>query len=96
MKRDIIHRFSFDHPPEIVWEYLTDSNLLAQWLMPNDFKPVVGHKFQFKTKPKTRFRFDGTVYCEVLEIIPHKNWCTPGKAAFQKKNLCLTQLLAGH
>lgn len=70
MQRDIKHQFTFSQPPEVVWEYLTNAELLAQWLMPNDFKPIVGHKFQFKTRPKVKFRFDGTIYCEVLEIIP--------------------------
>lgn len=40
--------------------------------MENDFKPIVGHEFTFKTKPKIKFGFDGTVYGKVLEIIPQK------------------------
>jgi uncharacterized protein YndB with AHSA1/START domain len=38
-------------PPGRVWQALTDSALLARWLMPNDFKPVVGHVFTFRTEP---------------------------------------------
>lgn len=38
--------------------------------MPNDFKPIVGHKFQFGTRPKLKLSFDGRIYCEVLEVIP--------------------------
>ena len=72
MKDTIRHEFTFPQAPEIVWDYLTDPELLAQWLMPSDFSPVVGHKFQFGTKPKYRFAFDGRIYCEVLEIIPCK------------------------
>jgi uncharacterized protein YndB with AHSA1/START domain len=72
MQRDIFHQFSFHQPPEVVWEYLTDPELLEQWLMPSDFKPVVGHKFRFMAKPKIKLGFDGTVYCEVLEIVPHR------------------------
>ena len=30
------------HPPERVWQALTDPALLARWLMPNDF-PKPGH-----------------------------------------------------
>lgn len=72
MKRTIHHTFFYPHPVERVWEYLTNPELLAEWLMENDFKPVVGHQFQFKTKPKFKLKFDGTIYCKVLEIIPLK------------------------
>ena len=70
MTRSIKHQFHYTHPPEVVWEYLTDSELLGQWLMVNDLKPVLGHKFQFKTKPRKNQGFDGTIYCEILEIDP--------------------------
>ena len=43
---------------------------MAQWLMPNDFKPIAGHKFMFKIPAIPKFNFDGNVYCEVLEIKP--------------------------
>ena len=33
------------HPIERVWRALTDREALAQWLMPNDFEPVVGHSW---------------------------------------------------
>jgi uncharacterized protein YndB with AHSA1/START domain len=58
------HAF-YPFPPELVWRALTDSDVLASWLMPNDIKPVVGHRFQFRTKPAPGF--DGIVHCEVLE-----------------------------
>ncbi len=72
MQRNIRHQFIFPHPPEIVWDYLTDPALLSQWLMPNDFRPVAGYKFQFRAKAQTRLGFDGNIYCEVLEVIPLK------------------------
>ena len=72
MQRDIKHTWFFNHCPELVWEFLTDSQLLSQWLMQNDFKPVVGHKFQFHTKPLGKVKFDGIVFCEVLEVEPLK------------------------
>lgn len=72
MQRTIKHQFTFPQPPKVVWEYLTDSELLAQWLMPNDFQPIVGHKFQFRSKPMPKFGFDGIVHCEVLEILDYK------------------------
>lgn len=72
MSRSIRHQFSFPHPPEMVWEYLTRSELLELWLMKNNFEPVVGHRFQFHTKPVASLDFDGIFHCEVLEIVPFK------------------------
>jgi uncharacterized protein YndB with AHSA1/START domain len=40
------------HPPARVWRALTDPDLLARWLMPNDFRPEVGHTFTFRTDPR--------------------------------------------
>jgi uncharacterized protein YndB with AHSA1/START domain len=68
MKADIDVTVSYPHPPGRVWEALTSSEALAAWLMPNDFKPVVGHRFTFRTKPAPGF--DGIVRCEVLELDP--------------------------
>ncbi|MFJ8582012.1 SRPBCC domain-containing protein [Micromonospora sp. NPDC093277] len=56
------------HPPARVWRVLTDSDLLARWLMPNDFRPVPGHRFTFRTTPRPGQDFDGVVHCEVLEL----------------------------
>jgi uncharacterized protein YndB with AHSA1/START domain len=71
MKRNIQIEAFYPHPPERIWKALTDPEAIAVWLMPNDFKPVVGHKFQFKTRPRPGF--DGTVHCEVLELDePHR------------------------
>src|ERR1022692_1062365 len=72
MNRTIKHSFFYPHTPETVWEYLTNSELISQWLMPNDFQPIVGHDFTFRIKPIPEFDFDGIIYCKVLEIIPFK------------------------
>ena len=61
----------YPHAPERVWRALTDRELLARWLMPNDFEPRVGHQFTFRTEPGPGF--DGIVSCEVLEIDPPTN-----------------------
>ena len=42
------------------------------WLRKNDFQPIAGHDFQFRTNPLPNLNFDGIVYCKVLEIIPNK------------------------
>jgi uncharacterized protein YndB with AHSA1/START domain len=51
---------------EKVWKALTDSETLSKWMLfkTNDFKPVVGHTFQFRDAPY----FDGVIDCEVTEV----------------------------
>ncbi|MES2277166.1 MAG: SRPBCC domain-containing protein [Bacteroidota bacterium] len=70
MAKIIKHQFFFPHPPEAVWEYLTKSELMAQWLMKNDFQPIVGHDFQFRSGPIPSLNFDGIFYCKVLVVDP--------------------------
>ncbi len=70
MQRDLVIKWFFPHSPEKVWECLTDPALVNQWLMKNDFMPIVGHKFQFQGKPLPKMGWDGIVYCEVLEVVP--------------------------
>ena len=36
------------HPPAKVWRALTQQHLIADWLLPNDFEPVIGHKFKLR------------------------------------------------
>ena len=72
MTRVIKHQFFYPHPPETVWEYLTKPELMEQWLMKNDFQPIVGHDFQFRIDPIPGLDFDGIFYCKVLEIVPFK------------------------
>ncbi|WP_181348066.1 SRPBCC domain-containing protein [Thalassobacillus sp. CUG 92003] len=47
---DISLNFEFKSPVSKVWDALTNSDTLAQWVMENDFKPIVGHKCQFWDK----------------------------------------------
>jgi uncharacterized protein YndB with AHSA1/START domain len=68
MKADILVTAKYRHPRERVWAALTDPAALAEWLMPNDFAPVVGREFTFRTKPAPGF--DGVVHCRVLEMEP--------------------------
>src|ERR1700712_609001 len=70
MKNEITNEWVFDQSPEEVWEYLTQPDLLALWLMPNNFAPVLGQEFQFTIKPIPSLDLDGTMYCKVLEIVP--------------------------
>jgi uncharacterized protein YndB with AHSA1/START domain len=50
-------------PPEKIWRALTQPHLIAEWLMKNDFAPVVGHRFSLTGDW-------GSVDCKVLEIDP--------------------------
>lgn len=69
-----IHKTAeFDVSAETLWRALTDRELLATWLMPNDFRPEVGHRFTMTTDPAPLF--DGTVHLEVLEIEPPHRMC---------------------
>ena len=66
MKRTLKRTVVYPHPIDRVWRALTDRDALAQWLMPNDFEPVVGHQFQFRADPAPGW--DGVVNCKVLEL----------------------------
>ena len=58
----------YAHPVEDVWTALTDPQALAEWLMPNNFEPVVGKVFRFHVDPMPGF--SGINECEVLEVQP--------------------------
>jgi uncharacterized protein YndB with AHSA1/START domain len=72
MKTEIKHQWIYEQSPSEVWEYLTQSELIALWLMPNNFKAIVGHEFEFRTNPIPSLELSGIFYCKVLEIVPHK------------------------
>jgi len=58
------------HPPEKIWRALTQPHLLAEWLMQNDFKPTMGHRFNLRTQAYGDW--NGVIDCEVLAIEPNK------------------------
>jgi uncharacterized protein YndB with AHSA1/START domain len=70
MQREIKNEWIYEQSPNEVWEYLTQAELIALWLMPNNFKAILGYEFQFQTKPIPSLDLDGTFHCMVLEIIP--------------------------
>lgn len=67
--RTVIVERLLPHAPEKVWRALTQSHLLDDWLMKNDFQPMVGHRFNFRSTPMPHW--NGIVDCEVLEVEPH-------------------------
>lgn len=72
MNTVIRQQFFYSHPANTVWDYLTKPELIAQWLMPNDFQPILGHEFRFTIKPIPSLDLDGIFHCKVLEIVPFK------------------------
>jgi uncharacterized protein YndB with AHSA1/START domain len=59
----------FPHAPEAIWKVLTTGALIGRWLMePAGFEPVKGKPFTYKTKAAGTW--DGTIHCQVLEVIP--------------------------
>jgi uncharacterized protein YndB with AHSA1/START domain len=66
----------YPEPPEVVWNAIATSEGLAAWLMPNDFKPVVGHQFTFSFCAPNSEEETSHVYAEVIELDPpwHMVW----------------------
>lgn len=86
------------HPPEKVWRALTETALLEDWLMKNDFTATVGAKFTFRTQPMPHW--NGVVECEVLAIEPHRrlsySWNVgDGKKLYTTVTWTLTQVEGG-
>jgi uncharacterized protein YndB with AHSA1/START domain len=58
------------HPPEKIWRALTHGPLIEEWLMKNDFEPVVSHRFNFRATPMPHW--NGVVDCQVLVVEPYQ------------------------
>ena len=68
--QSVIVERDFPHPPEKVWRALTQPHLIEEWLMKADFKPVVGHRFDFRVNPRPDVDF--LIHCQILAVEPHK------------------------
>jgi len=64
--RSVLVEREISHPPEKLWRALTQPHLIEEWLMTNDFEPVVGHRFNL------RGGWGGVLDCEVLAVEPHR------------------------
>lgn len=53
-------------PPRKVWRALTERELLAAWLMPNDFRAELGAEFSFQPPPE--LEREGPISCKVLAL----------------------------
>ena len=75
-------------PPEKLWRALTQTHLVEEWLMKNDLKPAVGHRFKFRAD----YLPNGALDCEVLAVEPNKmlsySWgSTSDNPAFDVKSV---------
>jgi uncharacterized protein YndB with AHSA1/START domain len=81
--RSLVIERELPHAPEKIWRALTSGPLMAQWLMNNDFLPLVGHKFQFRATPMPQW--NGVIDCEVLAVESNKrlsySWNSSGAEA---------------
>jgi uncharacterized protein YndB with AHSA1/START domain len=63
--RSVVVERDIAFPPEKIWRALTQPQLIEEWLMKNDFRPVVDHRFKFSADW-------GAVDCQVTAIEPNK------------------------
>jgi uncharacterized protein YndB with AHSA1/START domain len=63
--RSVVIEREIPYPPEKIWRALTQPHLIAEWLMKNDFKPVVGHRFDLSADW-------GSVDCQVVAVEPNQ------------------------
>ena len=64
--RAVVVEREMPHPAEKLWRALTQPHLIEEWLMKNDFKPVVGHRFNLSGE------WGGVLDCEVLAVEPNR------------------------
>jgi uncharacterized protein YndB with AHSA1/START domain len=78
--RSVIVEKEFPHPPAKVWRALTESSLIEQWLMKNDFEPTAGRAFTLRMDPVPNW--NGVIDCNVVTIDEGKTlaytWATLG------------------
>ena len=78
--RSLVIERQMPHPAAKIWRALTQGALIEEWLMKNDFQPVVGHQFNFRSTPVPGW--DGVINSEVLAIEPNSrlsySWGTMG------------------
>src|SRR6516165_6423532 len=68
--RSVVIEREFPFPPEKLWRALTEPHLIEEWLMKNDFKPDVGHRFNIRNNPKPDVNI--VIDCQVLAVELHK------------------------
>ena len=87
----IVIEHTYPYSVNKVWEALTDPAALADWLMPGDFKPIVGHKVRFHCDPRPEF--DGNVDVEVLVVDKPRRLSYSWKTSNMKSPTTVTYIL---
>ena len=67
--RAVVVERRMPHSLEKVWRAITQSPLLEDWLMANDFEARVGHRGTFHMTPMPGW--NGVTDYEVLTVVPH-------------------------
>jgi uncharacterized protein YndB with AHSA1/START domain len=68
--RSVVVEREVPFAPEKIWRALTQPHLIEEWLMKNDFKPVVDHRFHLRKTPQPDVKI--VIDCQVLAVEPHK------------------------
>ena len=68
--RSVVVEREFPVAAEKLWRALTQPHLIEEWLMQNDFLPVVGHRFNLRRNPRPDVNI--VVDCQVLVVEPNK------------------------
>lgn len=93
--RSVVIERKLAHSPEKVWRALTQGALLEEWLMKNDFQPIVGHRFTFRAAPMAHW--NGITDCEVLVVEPNRrlsySWNASGAEAAKGPQTIVTWTL---
>ena len=66
MTRTMALTRDFPFPQDRVWRPISTGALMAEWLLPNDFQPVPGHRFTFRTQATAGW--DGVIEGQVLAV----------------------------
>ena len=78
--RSLVIEREMPHSPEKIWRALTQKPLIEEWLMTNDFQPVVGHRFSFRSTPVPNW--NGVIDGKVLVVEPNArlsySWASMG------------------
>ena len=81
--RSLVVERVMQHSPEKIWRALTQGPLIEEWLMKNDFHPVVGHRFNFRATPMPHW--NGVTDRLVLVVEPYErlsySWNASGEEA---------------
>jgi uncharacterized protein YndB with AHSA1/START domain len=76
----------FPHAPETIWKTLTSGGLMGRWLRmaPTGFDAVLGNRFTYQTTPAGEW--DGTIHCEVLEVVPNERFVYSWKGGHESND----------